>query len=244
MAGSNVTEIADDWNSFSKGDVNVYEYGVLARWEGGYTIEVTHETWQVYCVHKHEIEQHVSLPVTLSEDPTEIKRTGEVRETHKYVLALAPREENFLAEWVRENCFTSADWHLPTTLWTSSRTDEQTYIWLRFCSLSIKSRPFVRIGSPHPLSRKRVCFPPGTKGGGGATLALLWRRTLLHVPLHLFFVMEHHGLAALVVQYKNKQPWQWQWQCVAGRGGGVVLSCVGDHILQEFNTQFLTRFRT
>ncbi len=44
MAGSNVTEIADDWNSFSKGDVNVYEYGVLARWEGGYTIEVTHET--------------------------------------------------------------------------------------------------------------------------------------------------------------------------------------------------------
>jgi hypothetical protein len=26
--------------------------------------------------------------------------------------------------------------------------------------------------------------------------------------------------------------------------GGVVLSCVGDHILQEFNTLFLTRFRT
>ncbi len=27
-------------------------------------------------------------------------------------------------------------------------------------------------------------------------------------------------------------------------GGGVVLSCVGDHILQGFNTLFLTRFRT
>ncbi len=32
-------------------------------------------------------------------------------------------------------------------------------------------------------------------------------------------------------------------QCMAvGRGG--VLSCVVDHILQEFNTQFLIRFRT
>ncbi len=30
-------------------------------------------------------------------------------------------------------------------------------------------------------------------------------------------------------------------QCVAG---GRVLSCVGDHILQEFNTLFLTKFRT
>ncbi len=28
-----------------------------------------------------------------------------------------------------------------------------------------------------------------------------------------------------------------------GMGGGV-LSCVGDHILQEFNTLYLTRFRT
>jgi hypothetical protein len=27
--------------------------------------------------------------------------------------------------------------------------------------------PLVGIGTPHPLSRKRVCFPPGTKGGGG-----------------------------------------------------------------------------
>jgi hypothetical protein len=27
-------------------------------------------------------------------------------------------------------------------------------------------------------------------------------------------------------------------------GDGRVLSCVGDHILQEFNTLFLTRFRT
>ncbi len=27
-------------------------------------------------------------------------------------------------------------------------------------------------------------------------------------------------------------------------GGGGVLSCVGDHILLEFNTLFLTRFRT
>ncbi len=34
-------------------------------------------------------------------------------------------------------------------------------------------------------------------------------------------------------------------QCVAvGRGGGGVLSCVVDHILQEFYTLFLTRFRT
>jgi hypothetical protein len=32
-------------------------------------------------------------------------------------------------------------------------------------------------------------------------------------------------------------------QCMAGKGRGV-LSCVGDHILQEFNTLFLTRFRT
>ncbi len=32
-------------------------------------------------------------------------------------------------------------------------------------------------------------------------------------------------------------------QCVAGRVWGV-LSCVGDHILQEFNTLLLTRFRT
>ncbi len=33
-------------------------------------------------------------------------------------------------------------------------------------------------------------------------------------------------------------------QCVAvGGGGGGVLSCVVDHILQEFNTLFLTRFR-
>jgi hypothetical protein len=30
---------------------------------------------------------------------------------------------------------------------------------------------------------------------------------------------------------------------VAGRGWGV-LSCVGDHLLQEFNTLYLTRFRT
>jgi hypothetical protein len=29
-----------------------------------------------------------------------------------------------------------------------------------------------------------------------------------------------------------------------GFGGGVVLSCVGDHILPEFNAVFLTRFRT
>ncbi len=32
-------------------------------------------------------------------------------------------------------------------------------------------------------------------------------------------------------------------KCVAGRGRGM-LSCVGDHILQEFNTLYLTRFRT
>jgi hypothetical protein len=34
-------------------------------------------------------------------------------------------------------------------------------------------------------------------------------------------------------------------QCVSGRGWGEgVLSCVGDHIQQEFNTLFLTRIRT
>ncbi len=34
-------------------------------------------------------------------------------------------------------------------------------------------------------------------------------------------------------------------QCVAGGGGGERgLSPVGDHILQEFNTLYLTRFRT
>ncbi len=35
-------------------------------------------------------------------------------------------------------------------------------------------------------------------------------------------------------------------QCVAvgGEGGGGVLSCVVDHILQELKTLFLTRFRT
>jgi hypothetical protein len=27
--------------------------------------------------------------------------------------------------------------------------------------------PLVRLGTPHPLSRKRVVPPPGTKGGGG-----------------------------------------------------------------------------
>jgi hypothetical protein len=27
-------------------------------------------------------------------------------------------------------------------------------------------------------------------------------------------------------------------------GGGLMLSCVGDHILYEFNTLYLTRFRT
>ncbi len=32
----------------------------------------------------------------------------------------------------------------------------------------------------------------------------------------------------------------WLW----GGGGGGVLSCVEDNILQEFNTLFLTRFRT
>jgi hypothetical protein len=28
------------------------------------------------------------------------------------------------------------------------------------------------------------------------------------------------------------------------KGGGVVLTCVGDHILQEFTILYLTRFRT
>ncbi len=33
-------------------------------------------------------------------------------------------------------------------------------------------------------------------------------------------------------------------QCVAVRGWGEVLSSVGDHILQEFTTLYLARFRT
>jgi hypothetical protein len=33
-------------------------------------------------------------------------------------------------------------------------------------------------------------------------------------------------------------------QCLAGRVGVGVLSCVGDHILQEFNTLYLPRFGT
>jgi hypothetical protein len=33
-------------------------------------------------------------------------------------------------------------------------------------------------------------------------------------------------------------------QCVAVGGGWRVLNCVVDHILQEFNTLFLTRFKT
>ncbi len=33
-------------------------------------------------------------------------------------------------------------------------------------------------------------------------------------------------------------------QCLAGRGGGGVLSCVGDNILQEINILFLARLRT
>ncbi len=32
----------------------------------------------------------------------------------------------------------------------------------------------VGIGSPHPLSRKRVCIPLGPKGGGGGTLSCGW----------------------------------------------------------------------
>jgi hypothetical protein len=35
-----------------------------------------------------------------------------------------------------------------------------------------------------------------------------------------------------------------QTVCGWGGGGGGVLSCFEDHILQEFNTLFLTRFRT
>jgi len=31
---------------------------------------------------------------------------------------------------------------------------------------------------------------------------------------------------------------------LGGDGGGGVLNCVGEHILKEFNTLFLTRFRT
>ncbi len=37
--------------------------------------------------------------------------------------------------------------------------------------------------------------------------------------------------------YSTDNVWLWG-------GGGGVLSCVVDHILQEFNTLFLTRFRT
>jgi hypothetical protein len=36
---------------------------------------------------------------------------------------------------------------------------------------------------------------------------------------------------------------QVQTVCGGGGGGKGALSCVGDHILQEFNTLFLTRFK-
>ncbi len=39
-----------------------------------------------------------------------------------------------------------------------------------------------------------------------------------------------------VSKYSTVGGWEW--------GGVGVLSCVGDYILQEFNTLFLTRFRT
>ncbi len=43
-----------------------------------------------------------------------------------------------------------------------------------------------------------------------------------------------HPLPKVNVQTREK----WLW------GGGGVLSCVVDHILQEFNTLFMSRFRT
>jgi hypothetical protein len=41
----------------------------------------------------------------------------------------------------------------------------------------------------------------------------------------------------------NEQYTCTQTVCGCGGGGGVLLSCVVDHILQQFNTLFLTRFR-
>jgi hypothetical protein len=47
----------------------------------------------------------------------------------------------------------------------------------------------------------------------------------------------HLCTVALYVQYI-------QTVCGCGGGGGGVLNCAVDHILQEFYTLFLTRFRT
>jgi hypothetical protein len=47
----------------------------------------------------------------------------------------------------------------------------------------------------------------------------------------------------IVYEYRLRSAVYTDCLWLGGRGGGV-LSCVADHILQEFNTLFLTRFRT
>jgi hypothetical protein len=62
--------------------------------------------------------------------------------------------------------------------------------------------------------------------------------TCVLLPLYLLSDLPPPPLPKLNVQYI-------QTVCdYGGGGGGGVLSCVEDHILQEFNTLFLTRFRT
>jgi hypothetical protein len=42
------------------------------------------------------------------------------------------------------------------------------YIFIKSTTVYV---PSSELGLSHPLSRRRVCPPPGTKGGGGGTLA-------------------------------------------------------------------------
>jgi hypothetical protein len=60
------------------------------------------------------------------------------------------------------------------------------------------------------------------------------------VLLPLYLLSDLPPLPKVNVQYI-----QTEYGCGGGGGGArMVLSCVVDHILQEFNTLFLTRFRT
>jgi hypothetical protein len=64
-----------------------------------------------------------------------------------------------------------------------------------------------------------------------------WTKDPSCVLLLLYLLSDLPPLPTENVQYI-------QTVCGCGGGGGGVLSCVVDNILQEFNTLFLTRFRT
>jgi hypothetical protein len=63
--------------------------------------------------------------------------------------------------------------------------------------------------------------------------------TILVYCCHSTFSLTPSPLPKVNVQYI-----QTVCGCGRGMGGGGVLSCVVDHILQEFNTLFLITFRT